>query len=197
MLLRLLGTYFWSNLYIRATLVSPLALLCTASPASMQNLTTALRRTFFGVWPSGVLTWAQTTSTGLWGSRYLYLGALALHPPSLRLKVPSTPLSLSAVFLFLFFCLFVLNLNHTHWAASCIDCFYPFVTGGCCTCASIFWKSWGAPSQPETDPALSCLKGQLHPLELPTQFLRVEGHPQLTLLLPSKDDRHILNSWLK
>ena len=66
MLLRLLGTYFWSNLYKRATLVSPLALLCTASLASMQNLTTALRRkTFFGLWASGVLDRAQTTSTGL------------------------------------------------------------------------------------------------------------------------------------
>ena len=107
MLLRLLGTYFWSNLYKRATLVSPLALLCTASLASMQNLTTALRRkTFFGLWASGVLDRAQTTSTGLWGSRYLYLGALALHPPSPRLKVPSTPLSLSALLFLFFYCCF-------------------------------------------------------------------------------------------
>lgn len=110
MLLRLLGTYFWSNLYIRATLVSPLALLCTASRPLCRESDYS---------PEKNVLWCMAFRSSNPSSdhpqhwpvrvyRYLYLGALALHPPSLRLKGPHPTLS-CLLFLFLFFvCLFLI-----------------------------------------------------------------------------------------
>ena len=133
-----------------------------------------------------------------WPVRFLnlYLCILELLPSTLHHSGLGSPPPHSPC-PFFFCCLFVcfaFLIWTTH--ARHVDCFYPFVTGGFCTCASIFWKTWGLSASQKQTLSFPVSKASSTPLSCPlSSCFLLEGHPQLSLLLPSKDDRHILNSW--